>query len=45
MQSVSFEVSRPIDPERFNVWIGNLLPLAPTAADEITLALKHAGLV
>ena len=22
-----------------------LLPLAPTAADEITLALKHAGLV
>jgi G3E family GTPase len=25
IMSVSFEVSQPIDPEKFNVWIGNLL--------------------
>jgi G3E family GTPase len=25
VQSLSFEVSRPIDPERFNAWISNLL--------------------
>jgi G3E family GTPase len=25
VQSVSFEVERPIDPERFNAWIGQLL--------------------
>ena len=25
MRSVSFEVERPIDPERFNTWMGTLL--------------------
>lgn len=25
MNSVSFEVSRPIDPEKFNIWINQLL--------------------